>query len=105
MRHYVTLHDKNAIGRWGRAFERLNSFELDSYGPTHRGDLEMETEIKVYGYKERGHNDGHTHWKPEEAWNGFVPQRSQKEKFPDKTLISDIRLLGSWVKFLLSLVT
>lgn len=50
-------------------------------------------------------SDGCTHWKPEEAQNVSVPQRSQKEAFPEKTFISDFWLLGPQVKFLLSFAT
>lgn len=65
----------------------------------------METEIEDMHRRKENTSDGCSHWKPEEAQNVSVPQRSQKEAFLDKTLISDFWLLGPQVKFLLSFAT
>lgn len=72
----------------------------------HPGETQRCRQRLRYVYRREGTtSDGCTHRKPEEARNVFVPQRSQKEALPEKTLISDFLLLGPQVKFLLSFAT
>lgn len=82
----------------------MSSFELEPHGPSPRGDPEVQR-LK-YVHRRKGNTSGScTHRKPEEAQNVSVPQRSQKEAFPEKTFISDFWLLGPQVKLLLSFAT